>query len=1604
MGQSYRIRTELGVNKTINVQLDQEFEFLEILSLKIQQQDIYPRSCSDYGVVVGRITANNGFGVPNARVSVFIPIDTVDESNPIISSIYPYKSPSDKNSDGYRYNLLPYEKSFSKHAATGTFPSRNDALTNNTAIEIYDKYYKYTAKTNESGDYMIMGVPLGPNTMVMDVDLSDIGEFSLTPQDLIRTGLATEAQVAGNQFRTSTDLNSLPQLVTITKTIDVSPLWGDPELCQLAVNRLDFDLRGEANVNIEPTAVFMGSMFSTPDNYRVRNNCRPRDNMGNLCNLVAGPGQILAIRQTINLDANGNPVLEVYNLEQAGNVIDGDGTWIVEMPMNLDYLVTNEFGEKVYSNDPTIGIPTKAKYRFKIKWQQPGTLTQETRRAFFLVPNIREYGWETSQDPNTFDINSTIGKELLGSYYFGLDWTGYTNSEAAINCEDSFYEFSFNRVYTVSGLIDEYKNGYARGRFIGIKEIDSPDCSSTVNKFPVNDGVRNFDLLFFIFSLIFQIIQIIGIPLLVIFHFLAYLWNNFASSVVVALIALFAYLSVEEFIAAATSFPALGLIFSFVVKGILYLGIDILLITQFGKIIKYKFGRFKIPMITYPDCQACDCESETTTPDNGANATSLVTQFSNSGLYYTKLAEQLKNRTGFSDDDRTVAAVPISQSIGTYTNYTTSNYEEYKSMESPSSYRLPDTTNFLGTPKRMFAHSNQLPLGERINVFNTRKKYFDGVNRMNVTFDVRSNIGKFHTDNTLTTITNTFFPSGTLLTFVRPESTKDVNYLYTASTVNFGLVTGISGRTLLEKQGNITVNYATTQLTNSSVDYFLSTGSTEVNYKFPLDIEYYQVITALTISQAAKLWSTSNDSQLPGILMSNIEIFYCIKDAFAWGHTVGLPGFKFSELFDDFNNQYITIIQRGVDPYSPKYTNQYGIGKILGLANENDLIITANTRLNIPIQKLTTNTLSVQPFDSQSSIFYPSYFFEPGDQYSSFTTSNVGYYSALDANYVTKSIYANRFTRPMPYLNGVRSVTSSNSNNAYSSNPSAGFYDASEDVSGAAYYSNGWGQTPDGASSFYLSPSLYPTFSANPMPITSKLNVLRTDRLPSSDYLNSLSWNFGNTLLQQNLGFTIYQINTENEDFTSDRFGSGAQQVQPDLEDQIAFSNVIETVSTCESMVGLKCYSGNSVNFGIKENCPQTDTIQNGCYVFMEKPLTDLNKDLASFAEWGYRFRFFYGLCRGVLSETFVNNWVNGTLYAYPIQVDTYYDKQNKPTQMEYCRDLVYFDSKTNNFYYRSSPYNGETNSFVGKTSFGLRSPVNVKNLQYPTTIINLGMKDSVYSEITFDPTTNMYVMNQLNDTSYSDTSDLLNLFVITRITDENFIQQVIPTGNNSLNQLFSRPELRIDGDLAQLLSINSEEGVTPFSPQFYASHGSITDPVVVLSPAGDLRYPTMGVFFSSTTEDLQFKDYLTPGRIDFRPVNNAKALGYNYGIKSQVVPFYQWGLHNNSNSIFGTELNNWVTNYNTDSTQSGIFKAAYQSLDRTGHTSPSYFIGSNTSINDTYARGYIFNVDDFGVYSINGGTYPKRFHVGAPFHFYFGLIKGSTALDKFKTKYSVSE
>jgi hypothetical protein len=188
MIQKHRISTNIGKDQIVNLELKQDFDFLEVLSLRFTQQDVYSSMCSDYGVVCGRISVNNGLGVPNARVSIFVPQLEKHSNDPVISALYPYTEIGDKNSNNYRYNLLPSRKQHGGHEPTGTFFDQEDILTREEVLEVYETYYSYTVKTNSSGDFMIWGVPLGQQTIHVDVDLSDIGCFSLRPYDFMRQG------------------------------------------------------------------------------------------------------------------------------------------------------------------------------------------------------------------------------------------------------------------------------------------------------------------------------------------------------------------------------------------------------------------------------------------------------------------------------------------------------------------------------------------------------------------------------------------------------------------------------------------------------------------------------------------------------------------------------------------------------------------------------------------------------------------------------------------------------------------------------------------------------------------------------------------------------------------------------------------------------------------------------------------------------------------------------------------------------------------------------------------------------------------------------------------------------------------------------------------------------------------------------------------------------------------------------------------------------------------------------------------------------------------------------------------------------------------------
>jgi hypothetical protein len=81
--KTYRIKTNVdaSINDsyiTIDANLAQDYDTFDILSIKLDSIDSYKLHNSNYGVVVGRVLANNGFGIPNAKLSIFIESNSDD--------------------------------------------------------------------------------------------------------------------------------------------------------------------------------------------------------------------------------------------------------------------------------------------------------------------------------------------------------------------------------------------------------------------------------------------------------------------------------------------------------------------------------------------------------------------------------------------------------------------------------------------------------------------------------------------------------------------------------------------------------------------------------------------------------------------------------------------------------------------------------------------------------------------------------------------------------------------------------------------------------------------------------------------------------------------------------------------------------------------------------------------------------------------------------------------------------------------------------------------------------------------------------------------------------------------------------------------------------------------------------------------------------------------------------------------------------------------------------------------------------------------------------------------------------------------------------------
>lgn len=475
---SYRIRTNINQDQVVRAKLTQDNNFLEILSLKINQEDTYKLHVSDYGIIVGRVLANDAFGIPNAKVSVFIPLTEEDSQRSEIINLYPYKTIHTVDSENRRYNLLPDESNDECYRVVGTFPNKRLVLDNDTEIEIFEKYWKYTTTTNQAGDYMIFGVPTGNQQIHVDIDLSDIGMLSQKPRDFIYKGYNITQFDNASQFKESTNLDNLSQLLSQTNSVHVYPFWGDTDMEEIAITRCDLQVQ----YKFEPTCVFMGSIVS--DNYSnsIGDKCNPSKYCGYNRNLIAGEGTIEMIRKT------PDGLIEEHQI-QGNRLIDSDGVWCYQIPMNLDFVGTDEFGNIVPTDNPNKGIPTRTSVRFRVSMQESDSDGISRHRAKYLIPNIHPL----VADETTPMIAS--GSKFNQCFEFG-----------SATPNEYFRDLYWNKVYSVKNYIPRLQTNKSASnkKYSAIRTVNVAEGK---NPFPFNNGRIQ---LFFSYRLICMLMEIMA--------------------------------------------------------------------------------------------------------------------------------------------------------------------------------------------------------------------------------------------------------------------------------------------------------------------------------------------------------------------------------------------------------------------------------------------------------------------------------------------------------------------------------------------------------------------------------------------------------------------------------------------------------------------------------------------------------------------------------------------------------------------------------------------------------------------------------------------------------------------------------------------------------------------------------------------------------------------------------------------------------------------------------------------------------------------------------------------------------------------------------------
>ena len=1516
--QKHRISTNVGRDQKVVVELKNDFDLLEILSLKFTQTEAYTSMCSDYGVVCGRIFVNNGFGVPNARISIFIPVSDEDSNDPVISALYPYTTVNDRDENGYRYNLLPKRKQHGGHEPTGTFPDQLDILTREEVLEVYEKYYKYTVKTNNAGDFMIWGVPVGTQTIHVDVDLSDIGCFSLRPDDFIRQGKGVDNFKNTYSFKSSEDLDSLPQIISFNQTIEVYPFWGNEDLCEIGITRTDFDLSSQG-VKVEPKAYLIGSIYSDQGKNTLNKNCRPRSAMGRKCDLTTFAAEIEMIRFTSSKDSLGRPILETYQIEED---IDDDGSFVVPLPMNMEYQYTNEFGETEITNDPNKGIPTSACYRFRISGKN-NELGRVRFVGSYLLPNIREY-------------NSDID----GSYAFSLDWNDYPSPAVSSTVifnqvygsyfpEDYFFRFTYNKVYTVSSYIGSHFKG-GKDNYIGIKDIspkEEEDCESSTVTPPINYGWRRFS---------FPILLAVVISV-----FERIIYTAFIGAIQILIIP-FQYLYQQ-------------------VK----LDITILGVRLFWEPFKFfdslvieplqKFGTVNLPIVVYPECESCeDFSSE-----------QIIIPPTRPDEIYCKIGEGVAVR-----DKLILSGV-------TYTPICDPNPDE-------ENYILfggaGATYNFTG-----FTCNGNLITGPNLDTI-----YFLNTNAL---------------------IQRTYY---IVLKSYLPHQYATQDLLDLIDTLPVNTYEGIQIRS--GSTANCLINDVIYGKNIEFLKYNTRVPGVPANLAFPAP--------CYTSDCLFSFWSPADD-YVNSVLLSDLS--NCDTTTILNNTCVG----NTNTLGGGFNIvHFLQTSLLGLLDYSVIYVKD-----VNGTKTE------IFTNANVPFG---TSGFSIPPFVTPVGSVTRGLSIMAAFMFTSIATLPNNLRIAIGANIGEVHWGVYDISSPVPEIWYVLR---------------ADIQDAAAPISGLPV--NLIAITVlDDTSPYYNNPNSSPGSDSCCYTVTSGQTLTA---ITGEDY----AWTgFTYEIYDSSLKLTQQSLTGSTGDLS---LGCDTQNTIYDetlVKKTYCASNIDDDYNNTSLVTvqnGTSCTSllpVGQIVYNVDNNPCVTCSTRSGYSEFRKGTYTII--PAASSNNWLYNFKLIREytrrklinkvFCEGVVNYSFIENWLAGSLYLFAFKARVRWDdEENLDLNVRgtnYCENLLYYKvsekssgSVVKRFYYKSTKWNGtlfETTVNNGTT---------FNTLRHPTTIMDLGPRDEFIKEICVDPSLdpNCSVVRSIGPTSFQNFKEIFGLYINYRLDTNNTFEYRDFFQNNGFSSYFPFNTTKeiLNGDVLQLISMNSEVGVDEFDLQnrYYGQYSPlILDPdtysQLFTSQNGNPNGP-LPVNFVLDDDGYRVRVCLNePGRLTE---------------SSQIVPLFYWDKQGLG---FGEGYNQ---SWDYDTIRTHRLQGMTYNYAFTGDTTYNYVLfpmtkdysGNTFTITGADVNDGSFNVEDttdvhlnydnqeegFTVLHITSGTTsnplggtlwirvgsnggwsgttwnsdidyilkPTKLNyngnlqiLSTPFLFYFGIRPGKTAVDKF--------